>query len=31
MTGTRGTSRGIADEWYPQDPRRMAKAKLLEL
>ncbi len=31
MTGTRGTSRDVADEWYPQDPRRMAKAKLLEL
>jgi hypothetical protein len=31
MTGTRETSRGIADEWYLQDPRRMAKARLLEL
>ncbi len=30
MMGTRGTSRGDADEWDPQDPRRMAKARLLE-
>jgi hypothetical protein len=31
MMGTRGTSRGVADEWYPQDPHRRAKARLLEL
>ncbi len=31
MMGKRGTSRGVADEWYLQDPHRMAKARLLEL
>ena len=31
MVRTRGTSRDVADELYPQDPRRMAKARLLEL
>jgi hypothetical protein len=31
MMGTRGTSRGVADELDSLDPRRMAKAKLLEL
>jgi len=31
MRGTRGTSRGVADEWYLQDPHRRAKARLLEL
>ena len=31
MMGTRGTSRGVADELDPQDPPRMAKATLLEL
>jgi hypothetical protein len=30
MVRKQGTSRGIADEWYLQDPRRMAKATLLE-
>jgi len=31
MVRTRGTSRDVADELDPQDPRRMAKARLLEL
>jgi hypothetical protein len=31
MVRTRGTSRGVADEWNSQDPHRMAKARLLEL
>jgi hypothetical protein len=31
MMGTRGTSRGVADESDLQDPHRLAKARLPEL